>query len=96
MAFAITLNPGITLMVSYDANHFLWFQVNSYNAKFLVNFGRFYCIFKVSVMGRGVLHMVQSLPPPFHSLLLFNCQQLRQLPMIQRQKRCHHESSHVH
>lgn len=34
--------------------------------------------------------------PPFHSLLLFNCQQLRQLPMIQRQKRYHHESSHVH
>ena len=70
MAFAITLNPGITLMVSYDANHFLWFQVNSYNAKFLVNFGRFYCIFKVSVMGRGVLHMVQSLPTP-PSILYF-------------------------
>lgn len=34
VAFAITLNPGITLVVSYDANHFLWFQVNSNNAKF--------------------------------------------------------------
>ena len=35
-------------------------------------------------------------PPPFHSLPLFNCQQLHQLPMIQRQKRYHHESSRVH
>ena len=60
MAFAITLNPGITLMVSYDANHFLWFQVNSYNAKFLVNFGRFYCIFKAQTHALWILEKLTT------------------------------------
>ena len=91
VAFAITLNPGITLMVSYDANHFLWFQVNPNNAKFLVNFTM---SSRWVSWGEECCVWFSRCPP--HSLLLFNCQQLRQLPMIQRQKRYHHESSHVH
>lgn len=60
------LNPGITLMVSYDANHFLWFS----KTLIMLSFGEFYYVFKFECHGeRSVAYGVIAAPLPFFTFV---------------------------